>query len=99
MQIVQSKSNIVEKIIRDKQGRLVRATFAVYENGGRIKARLVNFVYLTNNFLTGAVLALKGLSNKIKLGFKIYFKQLVPIPVETSETLYSSGSKPRAPTF
>ena len=46
MQIVNSKVNIIEKVLRDKQGRLVRARFQVYEIAGRIKARLLDFTYI-----------------------------------------------------
>ena len=46
MQISLSKSSLIEKIVRDRQGRLVRATFCVYQNGYRVKARLVSVQYL-----------------------------------------------------
>ena len=36
MQLIKSQGNIVEKVLRDKEGKLIRARFFVYENGGRI---------------------------------------------------------------
>lgn len=100
-QIINTKSSFVEKIFRDKNGRLVRAEFCVYENGGRIKARLVDFKYLDEPVqIKGKVLSLsmvmsKGtFDTKIRsLGFKIIS------PYFTFETLNFIGSKPRAPTF
>ena len=98
-QIIQSKSQIVEKILRDKEGRLVRATFCVYENGGRIKARLVDFVYLNQKILKNVVFALSGFAKTkatptpsvgVKSVFSTYFNK---------DILYFSGSKPRAPTL
>ncbi len=63
MQIIQSQQNIVERVIRDKEGRLVRARFAIYESAGRIKARLIDFVYLTEQaLLNGVTFALHGFS-------------------------------------
>lgn len=99
MQLIQSKSNFIEKILRDKEGRLVRATFAVYENGGRIKARLVDFVYLTNKVLNTVIFALTAFSEKISKRIQIYFKQQTLSPVYISEILNKTGSKPRAPTI
>ncbi len=64
MQIIQAKTNFVEKIIRDKDGRLVRATFSVYENGGRIKAKLVDYVYITAGAICGKILSLAGFNSK-----------------------------------
>lgn len=98
MQIVSSKSNIVEKVIRDKQGRLVRARFAIYENAGRIKARLIDFVYVDVSALAGKVLSLVGLSKKVSSTLNSVHKTIVS-PFVYSKILYFSGSKPRAPTF
>ncbi len=107
MNLIQSKTNparlhsggFVEKIIRDKEGRLVRATFSVYENGGRIKARLVEYVYLTNGTISGNVLALGGLTSPKVKNQNFSFDKTVKSPYFNKESLYFSGSKPRAPTF
>lgn len=98
MQLVSSKSNIIEKIIRDKQGRLVRARFAVYEHAGRIKARLIDFVYIDVSALAGKVLSLVGFSKKASSKLNSVYKTVVS-PFVYSKILYFSGSKPRAPTF
>lgn len=97
MQIVQSKSNIVEKVLRDKEGRLVRARFQVYEVAGRIKARLIDFSIIET--LTGAVFALAGfIKNKISEALNS-FEKTFTVPTLSFETIYTNGSKPRAPTF
>ena len=98
MQIVKSQNNIVEKVLRDKEGRLVRARFAIYENAGRIKARLVDFVYIDVKELAGKVLSLVGFSNKVSTKLNSFYKSVVS-PFVYSEILYFSGSKPRAPTI
>jgi hypothetical protein len=100
MQIIQSKQNFVEKILRDKEGRLVRARFCVYENAGRIKARLVDVVYLDETCLNGSVLTLNSIniSDNLELGHRMS-KLGVSSPYFNFNILYSSGSKPRAPTF
>ncbi len=99
MQIIQSQGNIVEKVIRDKEGRLVRAKFFVYESAGRIKARLIDVRYLDTRYLTGKILSLAGFLNtkfsatsdlKVNLASPIYY---------LFSNIYSIGSKPRAPTF
>ncbi len=100
MNLIHSQGNTVEKVIRDKDGKLIRARFFVYENNGRIKARLLDFVYLAeqallngaNFILTGFAKAKEILSKAKVLNF--YTPKLVP-----QEIIYHSGSKPRAPTF
>ena len=101
MQIVSSKQNIIEKIIRDKEGRLVRATFCVYENGGRIKAKLVDYVYITAGAICGKVLSLGGNMSRTVLDTKsLSFNSKIVSPFFSLDSLlYSTGSKPRAPTI
>ncbi len=98
MQIIKSQSNIVEKVLRDKEGRLVRARFAVYENAGRIKVRLLDFVYIDIKELAGKVLSLVGFSKKVSKELNSVYKTVVS-PFTYSKILYFSGSKPRAPTL
>jgi len=95
MQIVSHKGNIVEKILRDKEGRLVRAKFYVYESAGRIRARLLEISVI--NQLKGKVLSLFSSVSQVKKLFKIFF-QTVPFYF-TTNTLAFSGNKPRAPTL
>ena len=97
MQIVRVQSNTVEKIIRDKKGRLVRATFYVYENAGRVKARLVDFVYLTEEIIKSTTFFLTGFSKGNTQGYPVYNLKSA-ISSFVNEILYFSGSKPRAPT-
>ena len=99
MQIVESKGNIVEKILRDRDGKLVRAKFYVYESAGRVKARLVAVTYLEEKSgISAPAFSLPG-HKKGKLLWSEFFGEndIVPSFI-TSDILYSSGSKPRAPT-
>jgi hypothetical protein len=100
MNIIQSQGNIVEKVLRDKEGKLIRARFFVYENGGRIKARLLDFVYLAEQTLLNGANFLLSIVSKVKS----IFSQSSSVnkytsPFTTLNTIYFSGSKPRAPTF
>ena len=99
MQIVQSKSSLIEKIIRDKDGRLVRATFCIYENAGRMKARLVDFVYLNEKIITKVLQTLPGFLKKKLFTRVTLVNNLVSSPYFVNEILNWSGSKPRAPTL
>ena len=91
--------NYIEKILRDKEGRLVRAKFSIYESEGRIKARLVDFVYLTEKVVSKTVYFLSGFSKTKATPMSDIGDKLISSPFITSEILYSTGSKPRAPTF
>ena len=100
MQIIESKGNIVEKILRDSNGNLVRAKFYVYECAGRVKARLVGVTYLEETTgIASPNFSLPG-HKKTKLLWSEFFGEDDFSPAFiTSDILYSSGSKPRAPTF
>ena len=91
-QIIQSQGlpagrhgNIVEKVLRDKEGKLIRARFFVYENGGRIKARLLDFVYIAEQaLLNGAKFLLSTVSTERCLGLfsnqpAPFWKKLSPV--------------------
>ncbi len=97
MQIIQSKSNIVEKVFRDKEGKLVRARFFVYENAGRIKAKLLDFSYIET--LKGAVLSLSNFIKEKAVQLVQAFEKIFTFPYFNTNTLAFNGSKPRAPTF
>ena len=93
------QGNIVERILRDKDGRLVLATFCVYEIDGRIKARLVNAVFLEEApAIENKVLTLSGFSSKIASTFLDFIQKAIVSPYFNNNLLYFSGSKPRAPT-
>jgi hypothetical protein len=96
MQITKSQHNIVEKILRDKEGRLVRARFSVYENAGRIKARLLDFTYI--EALKSAVLKIVGFTKEKAQETISFFETNYTSPL-FSLTLNFTGSKPRAPTL
>ena len=95
MQIVNAQGNIIEKVIRDKEGRLVRARFFVYESAGRIKARLVKWEYL--NELSGEILSLT-IYRKRTVSENISFSKPSLSPYFSKNILTFLGSKPRAPT-
>lgn len=99
MNIVKSHGNIVEKVLRDKEGRLIRARFFVYENGGRIKARLLDFVYVTEQFLLKGKELLLSIFKKDNFSrvFKTFGFSLSSI-FFILYSIFNLGSKPRAPT-
>ncbi len=100
MNIIKSQGNIVEKVLRDKEGKLIRARFFVYENGGRIKARLLDFVYLTEQILLNGRQLLLSIFKKDNLEtvFKFFGFSLETRNYQLA-TVYFLGSKPRAPTL
>ena len=99
MQLARTKGNTIEKILRDKEGRLVRATFYIYENAGRMKARLVDFVYLTEETLKSTKVFLTGFIKTQVSQFKNVINKLNAISFINREILYFSGSKPIAPSL
>ncbi len=100
MQLTTHKRNIVEKILRDQGGRLVRATFCVYEQAGRIKARLVSITPIDEGVIPNKKsIALAGFSQTHTYPVIVQSRPVTPSPYFNTNTLYFSGSKPRAPTF
>jgi len=96
-QVGHLKGNTIERVFHDKSGRLVRATFFVYESAGRIKARLLNFSYIET--LSGFVSSLSTLFKKESKESKAQNDKPIASPFVANEILYFSGSKPRAPTI
>jgi hypothetical protein len=97
MQIVRSQSDVIEKVFRDKQGRLIRARFAVYEAGGRIKARLLDWQLI--EALVAPLMGLLGHTKRALTQVKTaVFSQLSTFNFSLS-TIYFTGTKARAPTF
>ena len=88
MQIIQSKSSLIEKVFRDREGRLVRAIFCVYENEGRIKARLVDFVYITEKVLKNVVFALSGFTKSKSSPKSDLGEMAIASPYFVSDILY-----------
>ena len=97
MQIINSSNQIIEKVLRDKEGRLVRARFSVYEIAGRVKARLIDFSYIET--LKGSVLSLSSFIKEKSVQTARVFEKIFTSPYFATDTLTFSGSKPRAPTF
>ncbi|MDQ5969124.1 MAG: hypothetical protein QG579_281 [Patescibacteria group bacterium] len=90
--------NYVERIIRDKNGQLVRATFCVYECSGHIKARLVSAEYIKEDIIeNSSTPVLAGFVERNTQNFIEYVGETIS-PYFNLNTLYFSGSKPRAPT-
>ena len=99
MQIVRSQQNIIEKVLRDKEGRLVRARFVVYENAGRVKARLIDVRYIDERDIeNNSELLLVGIKKEKILSIEFFGSNLVSYFLPQI-SIYSIGSKPRAPTF
>lgn len=99
MQIIPSNQTVVERILHDKNGRLVRATFCVYECAGHIKARLVDFKYI-NELVSGSkkIFALAGFVKK-EIRMETVSVGKIISPYFSLNALFLSGSKPRAPTI
>jgi len=99
MNLTKSHGNIIERVIRDKDGKLICARFFVYENNGRIKARLLDFVYLAEQvLLSGVNFVLSGFSKTRPSPTSEVGEKLIPNYYQLT-TVYKLGSKPRAPTF
>lgn len=90
------KSQTFERIIRDANGRLGRATFCVYENDGRLKARLVKFEYI--NELGGKTLTLSGFVAAKSVPIELKILRSIISPYFYFNTIFYSGTKPRATT-
>ena len=97
-QLTKPLGSYIERIIRDKNGQLVRATFCVYECSGRIKARLINIELIQEVFVNKNVAVLTGFVKSELQNFVEYVSN-VASPYFSLNTLYFSGSKPRAPTL
>jgi hypothetical protein len=102
MQITRPRGEYIEKIVRDTNGRLVRLSFCVYENGGHVKARLLNATYLSENGCStpsveqNYLLACSTLS--VEQYQEIFNVGKIVSPYFNSNLLNFLGSKPRAPT-
>ena len=92
------RESYIEKVLRDKDGRLVRATFYVYENAGRLKARLVDFVYLSEEIVKSTKVFLAGFIKTQGSNLNNVIDKLNIFSFINREILFFSGSKPRAPT-
>lgn len=99
MQLTTPKGKFIEKIIRDKNGKLVRASFCVYECNGRARAHLLNAEYINENRkIDNGKILLDFTTHSIEKYELVFSKNKIASPYFNSNLLYSSGSKPRAPT-
>ena len=95
------KNSYVEQIIRDTNGRLVRATFYVYESHGRVKARLTNVTFLEEAVALAPItrsLFSTPTHARARETISTFFSHTIS-PYWSANFLYSLGSKPRAPTY
>ncbi len=97
-QLTRPIGEYVEKIIRDKNGQLVRATFCVYECDGHIKARLITAEIIKEVLSNKKTVSLPGFVKEELQNFVEYIGATVS-PYFSLNTLYFFGSKPRAPTI
>ncbi len=96
-QVTKSQVNIVEKVLRDKEGKLIRARFFVYLEGSRVKARLLDFVYLTEQLLLKGRDLLLSIVSKTETTIFNFVKTLFVSKKYKLATVYALGSKPRGP--
>ena len=98
MQITRPRGNFIEKIVRDGSGRLVRLSFCVYENGGHVKARLLNATYLEEkSAIENKILFLSSLTRSVGKFSEIVFQNKIASPYFNSNLLNFLVTKPRAP--
>jgi hypothetical protein len=71
----------------------------VYENGGHVKARLLNATYLQENQkIENKILSLGGFAQTKTFPAEILHSEKIASPYFNSNLLNFLGSKPRAPT-
>lgn len=99
MQITTPRGNFIEKVFRDTEGRLVRATFCVYEEAGRVKARLLNFVYIDDSLQNKEVLCLEIANTNFDFDVEEEVDHKILSPYFDLNLLTFLGSKPRAPSY
>lgn len=98
-QIIHSQGSIIEKTIKDSEGKLICARFFVYIQNGRIRARLLSFIYLKDQaLLKSRVFFLSISSDVLSTIFSTLNLALYSINY-CFTTVFFLGSKPRAPTF
>ena len=92
------RAQLVEKMITSPEGVVFKAIFLVYEEEGRVKARLVQAVPVSKKkhpivfALTGDVAA----APVVEIVSEVVENQILS---PYASLLYFAGTKPRAPTF
>ncbi|MEN9647427.1 MAG: hypothetical protein RLY57_231 [Candidatus Parcubacteria bacterium] len=92
------RAQLIEKLITSPEGIVFRAVFLVYEEEGRIKARLVRAVPVSKK-QNAIIFALAGESSNISRAEVASDATHNEIVSPYSSLLYFVGSKPRAPSF
>ncbi len=99
MLITSPRGSIIEKVFIDAQGRTVRARLFVYESAGRLKARVLEAVFVESLPQGVWILSAPQVIAVIPKAVKQIGKAIVsPYFVNCKEFLYCLGLKPRAPT-
>ena len=93
------RAQIVEKLITSPEGVVFLATFLVFEEMGKVKARLVKAVPVQKAEKTDEVLAICGDVSKcfVEILKEVFSPDQIVSPYNS--ILYFTGAKPRAPTF
>ncbi len=92
------RAQVIEKMITSEEGIVFKAVFLVYEEAGKMKARLVRVTPVAKK-AQEIIFALTGdiqTSPAIEIVSEIAEKHIVS---PYSSVLYFTGSKPRAPTL
>lgn len=92
------RAQLIEKLITSPEGIVFKAIFLVYEEEGRIKARLVRAVPVSKK-QSAIIFALAGESSNISRAEIISDATHTQIVSPYASLLYFVGSKPRAPSF
>ena len=99
MQLTPLQGNYIEKILRDKAGRLVRVTFYVYVQNGRLKGRIIDTVCIEEGIEKREILLISASKQNEIVSSELSSERAIPSPYFNSTLLFLSGSKPRAPAF
>ena len=92
------RAQIVEKMITSPEGVVFLATFLVFEEMGKVKARLVKAVPV-EKAKKSEVLAICGdvCNSFVEILKEVFAPDQIVSPYNS--ILYFTGAKPRAPTF
>jgi hypothetical protein len=92
------RSQLIEKLITSAEGIVFKAFFLVYEEDGKVKARLVRAIPISKK-ISPVVFALAGDVQNSIAPISIIKVKSEKIISPFNSILYFAGSKPRAPSF
>ena len=99
MHLKLASQNTFEKVIRDTNGFFVRATFVVYTDGLRVKARLIHAERIDQDeSKNDSTFLLKSSESQNQSPNFSYLLKPIASPFFWLNILIKNGSKPRAPT-